>query len=218
MNFFGHAAVASWQAGSAGLTLGAMLPDFASMCGGRIARADDHEVAKGVDLHHTTDEIFHHARPVVALFGEGEARLTARGVRRGPTRAAAHVGVELLLDGVLVDDAGHRAAYAAALAIAPVPVTWRDDGDDVRFAYLHERLRAHGVPDDLRRPAAVAERVFRTLGGRRLLAPTPEERPAIAAVLAELAAVVAAAADEVLAAIRAGLADQARPVDSNSRR
>ena len=210
MNFFGHAAVASWQAAaSPGLALGAMLPDFATMCGGRLAGTDDDAVGRGVDLHHATDAVFHGAPPVRALFLAAEARLTARGCRKGPTRAAAHVGIELLLDGVLLDEPRHRAAYAAALAIAPVPVRWRDDGDDARFAHLHARLVDFGLPDDLRRPAAVAERVARTLAGRRLLAPSPDERHAIAAVLAELAARVAADVDLVVAAVRDGLAARA---------
>ena len=210
MNFFGHAAVASWQATpSAGLALGAMLPDFASMSGARLAGAADDEVARGIDLHHATDAVFHHAPSVRALMGDAEARLTARGCRRGPMRAAAHVGVELLLDGVLVDDGRHRDAYLAALAIVPVPVRWRDDGDDARFAYLHGRLAGHGVPDDLRRPAAVAERVARTLAGRRLLAPSIEERRMIDLVLAELAPQVAAAASAIVAAIVDGLAARA---------
>jgi hypothetical protein len=216
VNFFGHAAVASWQATTtAGLALGAMLPDFAGMCGARIAAVTAVDVAGGVVLHHATDAVFHGAPPVRGLFAEAERRLAARGCRRGPMRAAAHVGVELLLDGVLVGEARHRDAYAAAIAIAPVPVTWRDDGDDVRFELLHARLRGHGVPHDLRRPAAVGERVVRALAGRRLLAPSPDERGAIAAVLAELAAVVEAATDAVLAAVRDGLAARAGAATSD---
>lgn len=210
MNFFGHAAVASWHARpSAALVLGAMLPDFESMSGGRIARALDAEVARGIELHHATDAVFHPAPPVRALFGAAEAMLLARGCRRGPMRAAAHVGVELLLDGALLDDARHRDAYLAAMAIAPVPVLWRDDGDDVRFERLHARIAGHGVPDDLRRPASAAERVIRTLSGRRLLAPSPEERLMIAAVLDELAPRVIADVAVVMAAVREGLAARA---------
>ncbi len=209
MNFFGHAAVASWLDPTPAVVLGAMLPDFETMSGGRIARADDDAVARGIALHHATDAVFHQAAPVRALFAATEDRLYARGCRKGPTRAAAHVGVELLLDGLLLDGVGHVDAYLAALAIAPVPVTWRDPGDDDRFAILHGRLIAHGAPSDLRRPAAVATRVFRTLAGRRLLAPGPDEQRAIAAVLAEVAELVARELDGVLAAIRAGLAARA---------
>lgn len=212
MNYFGHAAVASWQEPAApaaalgDLALGAMLPDFAVMCGARVAGADDPALARGLALHHATDAVFHRAPAVVALFRDAEARLHARGCRRGPTRAAAHVGVELLLDGVLVDDARHRAAYAAALAGRVGAVTWRAPGDDARFAALHRRLRDHGVPDDLRRPRAAAHRIFRMLAGRRLLAPDAAERDAIAAMLEELAARVEVAAPTITRQVAAGLA------------
>lgn len=214
MNYFGHAAVASWTAvGDAlgGVALGAMLPDFGVMCGARVAGADDAHVARGIALHHATDAVFHHAPAVVALFRDAEARLTAAGCRRGPTRAAAHVGVELLLDGALLDDARHRDAYAAALDVDPAVVTWRDDGDPARFAALHLRLRAYGVPDDLRRPRNAAERIFRVLAGRRLLAPDATERAAIAVMLEELAARVAVAADTITRQVAAGLAARQPP-------
>ncbi len=209
MNYFGHAAVASWETRGDELgrvALGAMLPDFSVMSGARITSGGDPQIDRGVALHHATDAVFHTAPAVTGLFRETEARLVARGCRRGPTRAAAHVGVELLLDGVLIDDAGHRAAYLAALATDPAPVTWREDGDDARFATLFARLRAYGVPDDLRRPRAAAERIFRMLAGRKLLAPDAGERAAIADVLEEIAPRVAVAAETVIRQVEASLA------------
>lgn len=208
MNYFGHAAVASWSTPSGelgGVALGAMLPDFAVMCGARVAGAAEPAIARGVALHHATDAVFHLAPAVLALFREAEGHLTARRVRRGPTRAAAHVGVELLLDAVLLDEARHRDAYAAALEVDPGPVHWRDDGDADRFAVLHGRLRAHGVPDDLRRPRAAAERLFRMLTGRRLLAPDAAERVAIVEVLTAMSPRVATATPTVLRQVEAGL-------------
>ncbi len=211
VNYFGHAVVASWQGLDddrelGAVALGAMLPDFASMSGARLAGADHHAIARGIALHHATDGVFHHAPAVLGLFRDVAGRLTARGCRRGPTRAAAHVGVELLLDGILLDEPRHRDAYLAALAVDPAPVTWKHDGDADRFGWLHQRLREHGVPDDLRRPASVAARLFRVLAGRRLLAPTGDEQATIARVLAEVAPRVAVAADTVLQQVAAGLA------------
>lgn len=209
MNYFGHAAVASWRGGAddlARLALGAMLPDFGVMCGARVAGATDDAITRGIALHHATDAVFHHAPAVLALFRDAEARLAAGGCRRGPMRAAAHVGVELLLDGALLDDARHRDAYTAALALDPVAVTWRDPADPARFAALHARLRAHGVPDDLRRPRAAAERIFRMLAGRRLLAPDAAEREVIAGVLADIAPRVTVAAETIMRQVAAGLA------------
>lgn len=208
MNYFGHAAVASWQTTGdalAGVALGAMLPDFGVMCSARIASGGTVHVDAGIALHHATDAVFHHAPAVTALFRDTEARLEARGVRRGPMRAAAHVGVELLLDGVLLDDARHRDAYTAGLAHDPAPLVWREDGDAARFATLLARLRGYGVPDDLRRPRAAAERIFRMLAGRRLLAPDATERAAIADVLENVAPRIAVAAPTVIRQVAAGL-------------
>src|SRR5258708_1440822 len=107
VNFFGHAAVSSWldDAGD-GVALGSMLPDFAGMIR---ARLDDPappatELARGVELHHATDAAFHRMPATLALMRELDDRLLGGGCARGPRRAVAHVGVELLLDGVLVDD------------------------------------------------------------------------------------------------------------------
>lgn len=208
VNYFGHAAVASWQTSGealASVALGAMLPDFGVMCGARVASGGTAQIDAGIALHHATDAVFHHAPAVTALFRDAEGRLEARGVRRGPMRAAAHVGVELLLDGVLLDELRHRDAYTRAIALEPSGITWREDGDAERFATLLARLRAYGVPEDLRRPRAAAERIFRMLSGRRLLAPEATERAAIADVLEEIAPRVGVAAPTVIRQVEAGL-------------
>src|SRR6185503_17388999 len=96
---------------SPGSVLGAMLPDFATMSGARLAESTDAAIAHGVDLHHKTDAAFHHLPPVLALMRELDHKLDAGGCARGPRRAVAHIGVELLLDGVLVDDVGYRESY-----------------------------------------------------------------------------------------------------------
>lgn len=210
VNFFGHAAVASWDARAApAFVLGAMLPDFASMIGARLGAQTDAEVARGVDLHHATDAVFHRAPVVLGLFREAEGRLRDRGVRKGPMRAAAHVGVELLLDGVLAREPGHRDAYAAGLA-AEAAIVWRDGEGAARCAALLARLRGYGPPDEAgpAAGAAVARRIERALAGRTLLAPDAAEREAIAAVMDELAARVAVAAPAVLMQVRAGLATE----------
>lgn len=212
VNYFGHAAVASWRSTGdalAGVALGAMLPDFGVMCGARIASGGTAHVDAGIALHHATDAVFHHAPAVTALFRDAEARLEARGVRRGPKRAAAHIGVELVLDGVLLDEVRHRDAYTAAIAHEAAALVWREDGDAARFATLLGRLRHHGLPEDLRRPRAAAERIFRMLSGRRLLAPDATERAAIAQVLEEVAPRVAVAAATVMRQVEAGLAQRA---------
>lgn len=206
VNFFGHAAIASWHSpADAGVALGSMLPDFASMCGARLDEQRDPRVAAGVALHHATDAVFHRAPVVLALFRDAGRRLAARAVRRGPSRAAAHVGVELLLDGVWLDEPRHRDGFLAALA-HPVEVAWRDPDGAPRYAALAARLRAHGLPTDLGHGAGVARRLARTLAGRALLAPTSAELAAIAEVMDDLGPRIAAAAPTVLTQVRAALA------------
>lgn len=208
VNFFGHAAVASWSEAPPGAVMGAMLPDFAGMCGGRIASADEAEVADGIALHHATDAAFHQLPVVVGLMRELDERLDGGGCSRGPRRAVAHIGVELLLDGALVDEARYRAAYLAGLGHEPV-LRWRDDDAAPRFAVLLDRLRARGVPDDLRRPEAIAARVQRVLADRPRLAPSPGELVVIGDALAAFQMRVAVASETVLRALRAALASGA---------
>ncbi|HEY5946289.1 MAG TPA: hypothetical protein VIV40_12390 [Kofleriaceae bacterium] len=213
MNFFGHAAVASWAVlapaaatDTSGRALGAMLPDFATMSGARLAEPHaDAAVAVGIDLHHQTDGAFHHLPPVLALMRELDDRLERGGCARGPRRAVAHIGVELLLDGVLVEEATYRASYLAGLGHDPGGVGWREDGDDERFAMLLSRLRAHGVPDDLRRPESITTRLHRMLAHRPLLAPSPADLVAIKSALIAHKPRVEVAADTVLRALRAAL-------------
>src|SRR6202012_4714776 len=134
VNYFGHAAVSSWSGSDPGRSLGAMLPDFASMCRARLAEPTDATVASGIELHHTTDAAFHGSAPVLGLMHELDERLDHLGCARGPRRAVAHIGVELLLEGVLVADATYRATYLAALGYDASCVRWRDDDGAARFA------------------------------------------------------------------------------------
>lgn len=206
MNFFGHAVVASWSSESSpGLTLGSMLPDFQTMSGARVASCDDATVAAGIDLHHRTDAAFHRLPAFVGLTREVEDRLARAGVSRGPMRAVGHVGVELLLDGVLVADGPSRDAYLAALDHPIESLSWRDPGDDERFAFLHGRLRAHGVPDDLVRPESAAARVLRMIAHRPLLRASAGEADAIRRELAAIAPRVRIAAATIVSSLRAAL-------------
>ena len=203
MNFFGHAAVASWHAAppARGPTaLGAMLPDFQAMTGARATAIADATVAAGVELHHKTDAVFHRLPAVTGLMRELFDALSRGGVSRGPARAASHAGMEMLLDGVLVDEPAHRDAYLEALAIDPVPVTF-----DADIAPLFARLRAHGVPYDLRRPDAVAARLLRMTADRPLLRATGDEPDRMRAALAAFRPRIEVAAATVVRALRAGL-------------
>lgn len=184
-----------------------MLPDFQTMSGARVATCSDAAISAGIDLHHRTDAAFHRLPAFVVLTREVEERLRDAGVSRGPMRAVGHVGVELLLDGVLLADAAGRAAYLAALEHPIDTMTWRDSGDDERFAFLHGRLREHGVPDDLARPESAAARVLRMIAHRPLLRATPDEAAAIRRELTNVAPRVRVAAPTIIASLRAVLDD-----------
>jgi acyl carrier protein phosphodiesterase len=208
VNFFGHAAVATWQSPAPGRVLGAMLPDFATMSGARLSTttpSPDADVATGIDLHHTTDAVFHRLPPVLALMRELDERLAKLGCARGPRRAVAHIGVELLLDGVLVDEIAYSDAYVAGLAHSPDGIAWRESDDPPRFARLLDRLRSYGVPLDLQRPESIAQRLHRMLAHRPLLAPNASDLVAIKTALVDHKPRVEVAADTVLRALRAGL-------------
>lgn len=202
MNYFGHALVASWRGAAPATTLGAMLPDFATMCGGKLASAQAPLVDVGLALHHATDAAFHNLPAVVGLMRELDHRLDELGCARGPRRAVAHVGVELLLDGVLVDDEVARAAYATAIA-GDVEVAW-DSGAE-RFAMLRDRLRTYGVPDDLKSPTSIAQRLQRILMHRPLLKPNDADLRAILVALTDVQPRVSVAAPTVLRGVRARL-------------
>jgi hypothetical protein len=204
VNFFGHAAIASWSAPAPGVVLGAMLPDFATMCGGRIAAAHDDTVARGIALHHASDAVFHQLPVVTGLMRELDDQLDQRGCARGPRRAVAHIGVELLLDGVLIGEPAYRAAYLRGLAHDPA-LAWRDPAAAPRFADLLARLRARGVPDDLGLPEAIAIRVHRVLAHRPLLAPSPDDLRAIRGALIAYKPRVDVAAETIVRAMRAAL-------------
>jgi hypothetical protein len=162
-------------------------------------------VAGGIALHHATDAAFHQLPVVTGLMRELDAELQRAGCARGPRRAVSHIGVELLLDGVLVDEPGYRAAYVHGLSHEPA-LRWRDPEVAPRFAVLLERLRSRGVPDDLRRPEAITVRVQRILAHRPLLAPSPDELGTIGDALAAFQPRIAVAAETILRALRAQLA------------
>ncbi|CAN5299225.1 hypothetical protein BH11MYX1_BH11MYX1_57000 [soil metagenome] len=209
VNYFGHAAVASWSflgtRPSPGRSLGSMLPDFATMIGGRLDGAEDPDVAAGIALHHQTDAAFHQAAPVLALMRELDERLGELGCARGPRRATAHIGTELLLDATLLSDEGYRASFVSALDLDPELVTWRAPESAARFGVLLERMRTHGVPEDLRQIESITHRLHRVLEHRPLLAPNADDLRAIATGLTAHRPRVEVAADTVLRAVRAVL-------------
>src|SRR5262245_42901710 len=98
MNFFSHAAIARHFSEEAEFVLGAMLPDFASMIDVRLTPVRHPKVEERVRFHHLTDRVFHDLYAFRSLSHETHEALRARGLGRDPSRAVAHVGIEILLD------------------------------------------------------------------------------------------------------------------------
>ncbi len=183
MNFFGHAAVAAWRSTDPSFVLGSMLPDFATMIRARQPQVGHATLADGVAYHHRTDDAFHDSGVFRELMREAHDQLSTAGLRRGSARAVAHVGVEILLDGVLADAPSARHAYLSALARAPLlasELEWRTDADAAAFRGLLRALAGRGLSREHTAPTVVALRVERTLSDRPRLAIDPSQLELVA--------------------------------------
>ncbi|HVY37342.1 MAG TPA: hypothetical protein VHM31_05385 [Polyangia bacterium] len=189
MNFFGHAAVARHVDDDPAFVLGAMAPDLLAMCGATGESPTSARVAAGQAHHLAVDAAFHGSAAFTALQSWAVGNLIARGLRRGPARGAAHVGIELLLDGELACDGAARAAYARSLATADgafQPFRWPEESAGSRWRTLVRRLRSGTIPDSYRQPDFVADRLDGALRGRPRLALIPGESVVLRAFLPAL--------------------------------
>lgn len=221
MNFFGHAALAADHmsrvnpppdAGELGrLCLGAMLPDFVGMLRLGKPQVTDEALARGVSFHHRTDHAFHDLPSFHELSRQTFAWLAQRRLPRGPARAVAHVGIEILLDEVMARDAAAREAYLLALAV-PLAEALRFDapGDLERLQTLRRNLSERAATQLQPTAELVALRIRRTLDGRPRLATDDAGEHLLREWVAVARPWVDAEAPRLLATLRAVLADQAR--------
>lgn len=191
MNFFGHAHLARASADPR-FVLGAMLPDFCSMTGARMAAVEPGALADGVAHHHAVDDVFHRSDAFLAYQERSAARLKDARVRWGTARAVAHVGTELLIDGELTHAGQACGIYLEALQLGRAAatfaaVTWRDEARGPRVPGLLRRLHEHGVPYDYRDVDVVLARLERALGHRPRLRIEQDQRSAVREELARLA-------------------------------
>ncbi len=173
MNFFSHAAVASWYDATPGFVLGAMLPDFYAMLGLRSPKSRESLVARGISFHHQSDAAFHNAPAFVRMTHDGRRMLEEAGLAKGPARATAHIGVELLLDPLLGSDPRVREAYVSALASATDHVDaleFAQEFDRARLLRLAALLAERGGPSAVFGPDELGARIQRALQGRPRLA------------------------------------------------
>lgn len=202
MNFYGHAVIAANYRAEPNFVLGSMLPDFAGMAGVPLRGLQAPSLADGIRFHHTCDRIFH-AHPVFTrACAEGSARLTATGLARGPARAVAHVGFEMLLDGVLGADPGPRRAYRDALDGAPVNLAGTDPAAWSRTRDLCGRLSAAPVPEAYTATDFVADRLRIILARRPRLALTDADLPAVRSFCADTRTLVLAAGPALVDDVR----------------
>lgn len=210
VNFFGHVVVTSWLSSEPAIALGSMLPDLANMCRGRLGQDHDADIARGIQLHHRTDKVFHTCAPFSDLERDTGKRLQARGVNRGGALGTAHVAVELLLDGLLLDDADAAQLYLAALdcpAGVGAGIAWREPDQASRWAALRARMRRHGLPDGYRDPDVVTDRVALILSNYKTLALTPAEVDQVRAEMTPLRERVSATMPAIMSALRTAFTD-----------
>jgi acyl carrier protein phosphodiesterase len=208
VNFIGHATIALWQRSEPAFVLGSMLPDFASMAGGRLQHDAelDASLAHGIALHHRTDDVFHAAGEFTRLTQEALDELTALSVPRGAARAVAHIGVEMLIDGELVRAGEVAEAYVAALhAGAGLRTPFRSEAEEGRWRALRQRLLAFGPPHDYRNVDAVLARLTHVLARRPRLSLDAHAAELVRTRLPALQARVIAALPSLLTELRGAL-------------
>ncbi|MET0627097.1 MAG: hypothetical protein ABW033_01410 [Acidimicrobiia bacterium] len=213
MNLVGHVAVglARFPTAEPPFLLGCMLPDLAAMARVRLGPASG-AMGDGVALHHASDAAFHSSawfRQYNLLVRDD---LLAAGVDRGPARASAHAGLEMLLDGGLASDPAIVDATEAAFAAAR---DHRPTADDVA-ALVDERDRdlwrervamiGHAVhPGAYTSTDEIAWRLHRMTRGRARIELRRDQVEAVALALANRQAEVVGQSGLVVAGVVSAL-------------
>lgn len=171
MNIGGHIAVAMRLApDEPRVWLGAALPDLGAMGRFRlIGDTADPDVTAGIALHHATDDAFHRHPTFTEAMARLRSDLAIDGVGRGPARAVAHVGPELMIDGFLLGDVQLADAIDAAFGeideLGPALCSLVETSGDDWMRHL-AKVPAWGLPTDYADPHAVAKRLHRILSKR----------------------------------------------------
>jgi len=232
VNLVGHVAVTvrGHADASPALLAGAMLPDLSAIARIRLrspdaatprprstsGRPDDDaaaDLAVGIADHHATDAAFHGS----AWFREHNRRLLDAlldaGVERGPARASAHAGLEMLLDGELVGDSQIVEATRRALRAVgdggearTAAVTLAAPEDRTEWAARLDRIAGSLDPEAYASASGVALRLQRMTRGRRRIELRDEHVIAVTTALETYRSVVARdsnhVVDEVLVTAR----------------
>ncbi|GEM_PF-380009 len=227
MNFFSHAVFAAQRSDDPSYIVGSMAPDFAGMAGLRLRGVEgDAGLERGVAFHHRSDDAFHGAPIFVELMEDARIELEDRGLGFGPAAAVGHVGVELILDGCLVDrlggvpssyreamggaaDLADRLVFHAPRGRAPggqSPGTGDAEHGRDRWRYLCTRLALARFPQGYCEPQFVADRLVQILARRPRLAVAPGDEPELLAWVQRARATVAERSTALLEQVHARLA------------
>jgi hypothetical protein len=205
VNFFGHAAVAYWFDRDPNFVLGAMLPDLAGMVHLRPPASRLPALTRGIALHHATDAAFHGIPTFVQLTRKARDDLLDRGLCRGPARALAHVGTEILLDESLGRDPEVETTYLRALKAADTaPLEWAKPEQARLLSELARSLYARGVPRS-HPPELVARRLRRALELHPRLAFSVDDETRVAGWVVAFRPRVSTAADAIVQELRSRL-------------
>jgi len=174
MNYLAHAYLARLENAAPEFALGAMLPDLANLVGVRLPPLVG-VLSEGIRFHHRSDAVFHSSREFQTEQVELVSCFTTSGLRRGPARALAHLGLEFLFDAALANRAD---GYADAISVGAIRSDlWVELPFEMRqkFMSLCGYLELRGLSNFEADPERFIMRLGRTLEGRQRLAPTANE-------------------------------------------
>jgi hypothetical protein len=210
VNLVAHVAVAERRdpRAPAPFLAGAVLPDLAAMARVRLGRGGDDALGDGIAFHHAADAAFHASR----WFNDHNRALRDvlldAGVDRGAARAAAHAGLEMLLDGGLAVRPTVVRATGTALAAVTGPGATREAVQALVPATDRSRWSEHleliGRSFDARAytsPDEIARRLHRMTSGRARIELAAAQVPLVARELAVFQPAVVADADAVVAEV-----------------
>lgn len=155
-----------------------MLPDLEAMVHPAASRFTHPHVVHGVVLHHATDAAFHQGSAFLDHQGAARQHLSQSPIRRGPRRAVAHVGVELILDAALRTPE-RMEAYVAALEAGLCRATMKGVPflRSLQLRTLFRTLVQRAPYVTPREPSGVVERLERALWARPVLRLNAAELP-----------------------------------------
>lgn len=193
-----------------GLLLGAGAPDLVRMAQVAVATTGPPDFTAGVATHHRTDAVFHELDWFRVTNRRLVHDLADRGVRRGPARGAAHVLIELLLDGAVLARAEHAATFARPWAALAEPdddaLAMVADEDRARWVEFLELLTDRLEPAAYGDPHYAADRTAGTLARRPRLTMTADETDVLRGLAAEVHESISGDTEGVLARVVAAVA------------